>query len=42
MSIGVRVSIGDVPTLRLATHLDIGDDGIERTVAAFAGFFQQE
>ena len=36
---GVRASIGYLPTLRLVTHLDIDDDGIERTVAAFAGFF---
>jgi threonine aldolase len=36
---GVRISIGYLTTLRLVTHLDIDDDGIERTVAAFAGFF---
>ena len=36
---GIRASIGYLPTLRLVTHLDIDDDGIERTVAAFAGFF---
>ena len=36
---GIRISIGYLPTLRLVTHLDIDDDGIERTVAAFAGFF---
>lgn len=37
---GVRISIGYLPTLRLVTHLDVDDDGIERTVAAFAGFFK--
>ena len=36
---GIRISIGYLPTLRLVTHLDIDDDGIERTVAAFASFF---
>ena len=36
---GIRISIGYLPTLRLVTHLDVDDDGIERTVAAFAGFF---
>jgi threonine aldolase len=36
---GIRISIGYLPTLRLVTHLDIGDDDIERTVQAFAGFF---
>ena len=36
---GVRISIGHLPTLRLVTHLDIDDDGIERTVAAFRAFF---
>ena len=38
---GIRISIGYVPTLRLVTHLDIDDDGIERTVAAFARFFER-
>lgn len=36
---GIRISIGYLPTVRLVTHLDINDDGIERTVAAFAAFF---
>jgi threonine aldolase len=36
---GIRISIGYLPTLRLVTHLDIDDDGIERVVAAFSGFF---
>ncbi|MDE3211141.1 MAG: low-specificity L-threonine aldolase, partial [Pseudomonadota bacterium] len=35
----IRISIGYLPTLRLVTHLDIDDDGIERTVAAFRDFF---
>ena len=37
--VGIRISIGYLPTLRLVTHLDIDDDGIERTVAAFRQFF---
>jgi threonine aldolase len=36
---GIRISIGYLPTLRLVTHLDIDDEGIERTVAAFRAFF---
>jgi threonine aldolase len=36
---GIRISIGYLPTLRLVTHLDIDDDGIERTVEAFRRFF---
>lgn len=36
---GIRISIGYLPTLRLVTHLDVDDDGIARTLAAFAGFF---
>ena len=36
---GIRISIGYLPTLRLVTHLDVGDDGIDRTIAAFARFF---
>ena len=36
---GIRISIGYLPTLRLVTHLDVDDDGIERTAAAFTGFF---
>ena len=35
---GIRISIGTLPTLCLATHLDIDDAGIERTVDAFARF----
>ena len=38
---GIRISIGYLPTLRLVTHLDVDDDDIDRTVAAFAGFFGQ-
>ena len=37
---GIRISIGYLPTLRLVTHLDVDDDGIERTAAAFAAFFK--
>ncbi|RZA21151.1 MAG: low-specificity L-threonine aldolase [Lysobacteraceae bacterium] len=36
---GIRISIGYLPTLRLVTHLDVDDDGIERTAAAFESFF---
>ena len=36
---GIRISIGTLPTLRLVTHLDIDDAGIERTADAFAQFF---
>ena len=36
---GIRISIGYLPTLRLVTHLDIDDAGIERAVAAFQAFF---
>ncbi len=37
---GIRISIGYLPTLRLVTHLDIDDDGIERAIDAMRGFFQ--
>ncbi len=36
---GIRISIGYLPTLRLVTHLDIDDAGIERVVHAFREFF---
>jgi len=36
---GVRLSIGYLPTVRLVTHLDVDDDGIERAIAAMRGFF---
>lgn len=39
---GIRISIGYLPTLRLVTHIDIDDDGIDRTVAAFARFFDSD
>lgn len=35
----VRISIGYLPTLRLVTHLDVDDEGVERVVHAFRGFF---
>jgi len=38
-AVGIRISIGYLPTLRLVMHLDIDDDGVARTVAAFAAFF---
>jgi threonine aldolase len=39
---GIRISIGYLPTLRLVTHLDVGDEGIARTVEAFRAFFVRE
>ena len=36
---GVRISIGYLPTLRLVTHLDVDDEGVERVVEAFRSFF---
>lgn len=36
---GIRISIGYLPTLRLVTHLDVDDAGIERVVQAFRQFF---
>ncbi|KRE88694.1 threonine aldolase [Frateuria sp. Soil773] len=36
---GIRIGIGYLPTLRLVAHLDIDDDGVARTVEAFARFF---
>ncbi|MGN6323067.1 MAG: low-specificity L-threonine aldolase [Dyella sp.] len=35
----IRISIGYLPTLRLVTHLDIDDAGVERTIGAFKTFF---
>ena len=35
----IRISIGYLPTLRLVTHLDIDDAGVERTIDAFKAFF---
>ncbi len=35
----IRIGVGYTPTLRLVTHLDVDDDGVARTVAAFAAFF---
>ncbi len=37
---GIRISIGYLPTVRLVTHLDVDDDGIERTAEAFSTFFR--
>jgi len=37
---GIRMSIGYLPQIRMVTHLDIDDAGIERAVAAFRGFFR--
>ncbi|MGN6229388.1 MAG: low-specificity L-threonine aldolase [Dyella sp.] len=35
----IRMGIGYTPTLRLVTHLDVDDEGVARTVAAFEAFF---
>ena len=35
----VRISIGYLPTLRLVTHLDVDDAGVERVIDAFKTFF---
>jgi threonine aldolase len=35
----VRISMGYLPTLRLVTHLDIDDAGVERVIDAFKMFF---
>jgi threonine aldolase len=35
----VRIGIGYLPTLRLVTHLDVDDAGIERVIGAFESFF---
>jgi threonine aldolase len=37
---GIHISIGYLPTLRLVTHLDVDDEGVARTVAAFGAFFR--
>ncbi|MBB6242767.1 low-specificity L-threonine aldolase [Rhodanobacter sp. MP1X3] len=38
-AVGVRISIGYLPTLRLVTHLDVDDEGVERVLEAFCSFF---
>ena len=38
---GVLVAAGRGPRLRLATHLDVDDAGIARTLDAIGGFFRQ-
>jgi threonine aldolase len=35
----IRIGIGYLPTLRLVTHLDVDDQGIERVIGAFRAFF---
>jgi threonine aldolase len=35
----IRIGIGYTPTLRLVTHVDVDDEGVARTVAAFEAFF---
>lgn len=38
--VGVRISIGYLPGIRLVTHLDIDDEAIARALAAFAAFLR--
>ena len=35
---GIRMSIGYLPRIRMVTHLDIDDAGIDRAIAAFRSF----
>ena len=35
---GIRASIGYLPQVRLVTHLDIDDAGIDRAIHAFQSF----
>lgn len=37
-AVGIRASIGYLPSVRLVTHLDIDDAAIEKTIKAFAEF----
>jgi threonine aldolase len=37
---GLRLSIGYLPQIRLVTHLDLDDAGVERVIAAFRAFFR--
>jgi threonine aldolase len=37
---GVRASIGYLPSVRLVTHLDVDDAGIDQAIAAFAQFYR--
>ena len=39
MARGIRIAAGRGPRIRLATHLDVDDDGLSRTIAAFREFF---
>jgi threonine aldolase len=39
-SAGIRMSIGYLPSIRLVTHLDIGNDAIARTLDCCAAFFR--
>ncbi len=34
----VRLSVGYTPEIRLVTHLDVDDDGLQRVIDAFRGF----
>ncbi|AXK73085.1 low-specificity L-threonine aldolase [Lysobacter sp. TY2-98] len=35
---GIVISTGYLPTIRLVMHLDVGDDGVARTIDAFRAF----
>jgi threonine aldolase len=35
----IRMSIGYLPSIRLVTHLDVDDEGVERVVDAMRAFF---
>ncbi|RDS82981.1 low-specificity L-threonine aldolase [Dyella monticola] len=37
----IRISIGYLPTLRLVTHLDVDDAGVERVLDSFRSFFER-
>jgi len=36
----IRIAAGRGPRIRLAMHLDVDDDGVARTIAAFRDFFR--
>jgi threonine aldolase len=36
----VRLSIGYTPEIRMVTHLDVDDDGLQRAIDAFRGFLK--
>jgi len=38
----IRLSIGTTPGIRLVTHLDVDDDGVQRTMAALQAFARHD